>query len=244
MSFLIDKIKTCIRCIILGKYSNSEKYINYLRNLGCKIGERTVIFEPKNTLIDTSRPWLIKIGDDVKITRNVTILTHGYDFVVLRNIYNEVLGSSGKVTIGDNVFIGMNSTILKGVNIGSNVIIGANSLVNSNIPDNVVVTGNPARIIMTIQEYYEKRKKEYMDEAKELAVTYYERYHQVPPINIFYEFYYLFLDRDMGKVMEYGFDASKNMANPTLFYNNFLQSKPIFESYDKFLEWCGIYKKE
>lgn len=70
--------------------------------------------------------------------------------MVLKGVYGEVLGSSGKVTIGKNVFIGMNSTILKGVSIGNNVIIGANSLVNKNIPDNVVVAGNPCRIIMSL----------------------------------------------------------------------------------------------
>lgn len=49
----------------------------------------------------------------------------------------------GGVSIGDNVFIGMQSTILKGVHIGNNVIIGANSLVNKDVPDNCVVAGNP-----------------------------------------------------------------------------------------------------
>ena len=62
------------------------------------------------------------------------------------------------VSIGDNVFIGMQLTILKGVHIGNNVIIGANSLVNKDVPDNCVAAGNPCKVIMTLDEYYEMRK--------------------------------------------------------------------------------------
>jgi acetyltransferase-like isoleucine patch superfamily enzyme len=59
----------------------------------------------------------------------------------------------GKIKIGNNVFIGINAIILPGVTIGNNVIIGAGSLVNSDIPDNSVVAGIPARIIKDIDSY-------------------------------------------------------------------------------------------
>lgn len=51
------------------------------------------------------------------------------------------------VCIGDNVFIGMNSVVLKGIHIGSNVIIAANSVVTKDIPDNQIWGGNPACFI-------------------------------------------------------------------------------------------------
>lgn len=86
-------------------------------------------------------------------------MTHGYDWAAMKGYYGEICGSAGKVKIGNNVFIGMQATILKGVTVGNNVIIGANSLVNKDIPDNTVVAGNPAIIIMTLDEYYEKRKQ-------------------------------------------------------------------------------------
>lgn len=152
-------VKNFIKKIILGHKSSSENYLNYLRKKGCKIGKGTIIFSsPLNVVIDETRPWLIDIGNDVQITRNVTIITHGYDWSVLKGVYGEVLGSSGKVTIGNNVFIGMNSTILKGTTIGDNVIIGANSLVRGTIPSNVVIGGNPAKVICSVEEYYKKRK--------------------------------------------------------------------------------------
>ena len=52
-----------------------------------------------------------------------------------------------EVNIKSNVWIGMNSIVLKGVTIGANSIIGAGSVVTSDIPENVVASGNPARII-------------------------------------------------------------------------------------------------
>lgn len=75
--------------------------------------------------------------------------------------------------IGNNVFIGMHTTILKGVHIGNNVIVGANSLVNKNIPDNCVVAGNPCRVVMSLDKYYEKRKSSQMKEAS-LEIIYLE----------------------------------------------------------------------
>ena len=70
-------------------------------------------------------------------------------------------------------FIRMKSTILKGVHIGNNVIIGANSLINKDVPDNCVVAGNPARVVMSLEQYYEKRKKAQLEEAKRVLVQLY-----------------------------------------------------------------------
>jgi len=54
---------------------------------------------------------------------------------------------AGNVTIGKYSFIGANSVIKQGITIGKNVIVGAGSVVIKDIPDNVIVVGNPARII-------------------------------------------------------------------------------------------------
>ena len=232
----MNYIKKIVRKVIYGKYNSSDSYINYLRKKGCTIGTGTSIFEPKKTYIDFTRPHLINIGNDVKITRGVTILTHGYDWAVLSKVYNEVLGSAGHVTIGNNVFIGVNTTILKGVNIGNNVIIGANSLVNKDIPNNMVVGGNPARVIMTVEDYYDKRKKEYIEEAKELAIYYYEKFSENPPVEIFQEFTPLFLNRNLE------ITPSSNCfltSGPELI-DNFKNTKPLFNGYEEFLKWCGL----
>ena len=102
------------------------------------------------------------------------------------------LDHRGGVKIGDNVFIGMQTTILKGVHIGNNVIIGANSLVNKDIPDNCVAAGNPCKVIMSLEEYHEKRTAAQVDEAKELVKLYRERYGKEPDEHALHEFFWLF----------------------------------------------------
>lgn len=188
------RLKEIYRKLKYGVRYSSETYVNYLRKIGVKIGCRTTIFDPRTTIIDETRPWMISIGDDVQITSGVTILSHGFDWAVLKKVYGEVLGSCGEVKIGNNVFIGMHTTILKGVNIGNNVIIGANSFVNKNIPDNCVAIGNPCKVVMSLDEYYEKRKSSQIKEATELVKTYRKRIGQEPNEAALHEFFWLFCD--------------------------------------------------
>jgi maltose O-acetyltransferase len=57
------------------------------------------------------------------------------------------VGMGKPVTIGDDVWVGGNSVILPGVTLGNNVIVGANSTVTKSFGDNLIIAGNPARII-------------------------------------------------------------------------------------------------
>ena len=61
------------------------------------------------------------------------------------------------------------------------MIIGAGSIVTHNIPDDSVVVGVPARIIGSVESYYEKRKKQQVKEAQNMARSYYNAFHKVPP---------------------------------------------------------------
>ena len=65
----------------------------------------------------------------------------------------------GKVKIGDYVYIGTNALIMPGVTIGDNSLVAAGSIVTKSVPSGVVVVGNPARILCTVEEYYERNKK-------------------------------------------------------------------------------------
>jgi acetyltransferase-like isoleucine patch superfamily enzyme len=92
----------------------------------------------------------IIIGDNVMIGGGVTIADS--DFHSLNPIYWHTHNDALKmkklpINIGNDVFIGMNSTILKGVTVGSNAVIAAESLVKQNIPANEVWGGNPAKFI-------------------------------------------------------------------------------------------------
>lgn len=192
--WIAHKIREFVRMFVFGSQRSSEAYIKSLRKKGVRIGDGTTIHDSTTVFIDPTRPWMIEIGKNVQITRGVTILTHGFDWSVLKGKYGDVLGSCGKVTIGNNCFVGMHSTILKGVTIGDNVIIGANSLVNHDIPSNSVVGGVPAQSIMTLEEYYEKRQKEQIYEAQELVRNYRLVYGVDPDEEAMSEFFWLFSD--------------------------------------------------
>ena len=94
----------------------------------------------------------IAIGDHVKIGGNCTLIdtdSHNKDFLVRRGQYTD-WGESAPITIEDDVFIGMNCIILKGVTIGARSIIAAGSVVTKNIPSDCIAGGNPAKVIRTL----------------------------------------------------------------------------------------------
>jgi len=194
----MGKIKALYtRCYNAWCRRSAVSYIKWMRKQGVRIGKGTTIFaNPRDVCIDTQKPWLLEIGEHVQITRGVTILTHGYDWSVLKGVYGEILGSAGKVKIGNNVFIGMNATILKGVTIGNNSIIGAGSVVTHDIPDNCVAVGNPAKKVMSLEEYHQKRAAAQYAEASELVRNYREVYGKEPDDAALAEFFWLFCNDD------------------------------------------------
>lgn len=130
-----------------------EKYAKYI---GVKIGKDSNIHK---SVSFGSEPYLIKIGDNVRITAGVNFVTHDGGVWVLRNLYKEKnCDKFGPIIIGNNVHIGINTTIMPGVSIGNNVIIGCNAVVTKDIPDNSVAVGVPAKVIKTIDEYYNNNK--------------------------------------------------------------------------------------
>ena len=105
----------------------------------------------------STEPYLISIGSHCQITSGVHLHTHGGGNSV-RSII-PTFDCFGKVTIGDYVYLGTNVQVMPGVTIGNNVLVAAGSIVTKSIPSNVVVGGNPARIICTIEEYIANNAK-------------------------------------------------------------------------------------
>ena len=99
------------------------------------------------TILDCAK---VTFGDNVLIGPNCSFYTaeHPIDF----ETRNKGLEYAKPIKIGNNVWLGGSVTILSGVIVGNNVVIGAGSVVTKDIPDNVVITGNPARIIKEIKE--------------------------------------------------------------------------------------------
>lgn len=104
-----------------------------------------------------AEPYLITIGVNTFISVGVKFICHDGS-VLPFHCKDPTLDIVSPITVGDNVFIGAGAYILHGVNIGNNVIIGAGAIVTKDIPDGLVVGGNPAKAIKTTQEYYEKLK--------------------------------------------------------------------------------------
>lgn len=127
------------------------------RHQGVKIGNRCNI----KKVSFGSEPYLISVGNHVQITDGVKIFTHGAGWV-LRDKYPD-MDFFGKVEINNNVYIGNNSLIMPGVTIGSNVIVAAGSVVTKSVPDNVVIAGNPAKIISSIELFEERMIEKNVD---------------------------------------------------------------------------------
>lgn len=96
------------------------------------------------------------IGNGVGILEGVKILTHGHDYLGMKKekdlLPNSKRAFLSPLNIGDNVTIGSHAIIMPGVrSIGNNSIISAGSVVTKQIPDNVIVAGNPAQVIGSLE---------------------------------------------------------------------------------------------
>ena len=140
------KIIKAIVYRLQGNYS-TEKLVS----MGMTVGKN---FNRLNgVILDPSHCWLIEIGNNVTMAPRVHILCHDASTKMFLN-YTKI----GRVSIGDNVFIGAGSIVLPNVTIGSNVVIGAGSVVTHDVPDGMVIAGNPARPISTLDDYLQKER--------------------------------------------------------------------------------------
>jgi acetyltransferase-like isoleucine patch superfamily enzyme len=138
--------------ITLFNSNDLKKYKAYKRYLGVGFGKNVRI---TGLIRFGSEPYLISIGNNVTLTDGVVFHTHDGAVGILRDKYPGI-NIFKPIKVGNNVFIGSNSTILPGITIGNNVAIGASSLVTKDIPDNCIAAGVPAKIIKTLAEFEEK----------------------------------------------------------------------------------------
>lgn len=143
---------------------NWENKRRYLISKGCKIGEGTRL--NCNTNAFGTEPYLIEIGKDCLFANKINLITHDGGVKVLNSLgyFNgKKMDKLGKIKIGNNVYIGTGAYIMPNVNIGDNCIIGANAVVTRDIESNSVAVGIPAKVIKTIEEYFNDCKDKLYD---------------------------------------------------------------------------------
>lgn len=131
---------------------NPGYYRRYLERQGVRIGTGSVVIYPG--YIDGRLPYLLEIGDNVIISRMVTILTHD-----AATAFAGDLIKVGRVRIHDHCFIGAHATILCNVSIGPDSIVGAGSVITRDVPAGEIWGGNPARFICRTQDYIKRQQE-------------------------------------------------------------------------------------
>lgn len=132
-------------------------YLRVLCSCGMNFTGRPRYIAPSAYFDELER---ITLGDRVVVSRDVRFLTHDYSIttaeVALGHPPPSDVRKNGTITVADNVFVGLGAILLPNTAIAANTIIGAGSVVRGSIADHSVVIGNPARVIMTIEEYASK----------------------------------------------------------------------------------------
>jgi acetyltransferase-like isoleucine patch superfamily enzyme len=94
--------------------------------------------------------YLIELGNKVTIAAGCDLVTHDGAIRIFREADMSNADIFGKIVIGNNVFVGLNSIILPNTIIGNNCIVGAGSVVRGKFPDDSVIIGNPAKVVMKV----------------------------------------------------------------------------------------------
>lgn len=158
------------------KIFNSKTPLKNAIKKGVKVGYGCEFYDDINW---GSEPYLIEIGNNVRITKGVSFMTHDGGVWVIRNLQRKEKDKDidvfGKIIVGNNVHIGWDAIIMPGVKIGNNCIIAAGAIVTKDVLDNSVVAGIPAKRIESIDEYYEKVIKK-CDYTKNMSFEEKEKY--------------------------------------------------------------------
>ncbi len=144
----ITNIGVTLRLFIIKKlFNHCGNNVNIAKGQNISIGENSGIGE--NSYIVAMDK--VTIGDNVMIGPELMLLTgnHGYEDETKLLIDQKII--TKPIEIGNDVWIAARVIILPGVNVGNRVIIAAGSVVTKNIPSNVIVGGNPAKIIKTLK---------------------------------------------------------------------------------------------
>lgn len=127
-----------------------------------------------------------------------------------------------------------------GSNIGANSIIGAGAVVSGSWPEDSVIAGNPAKLVCSLSEFASKRQERELESAVAYASAYKKRNGCWPSVNqMSNAFAWLYLPHSEETLHKYAGLFKLNGVDPDVLKKAFLASKPKFDSYQDFLDYCA-----
>lgn len=126
---IVKKIREFVRLVVI---SVQRRFYTWIWGMHIHPSAR-IGFKAR---LDKTNPGGIHIGADSFVASTATVLTHDFCRKIRTDTY-----------IGECCFIGIGAIIMPGVRIGNHVIVGAGAVVTRDVPDNVIVAGNPAQVI-------------------------------------------------------------------------------------------------
>lgn len=138
--------------------------VTYARKLGVRIGDNCkILADPQISF--GSEPYLITLGNYVRINAGVQLITHDGGYWIFRNAYAGLgiefsnIDYLDGIKIGNNVHVGTNAIIMPGVCIGDNCVVACGAVVTKDVKPNSIVGGVPAHYIESLDDYVNKARK-------------------------------------------------------------------------------------
>jgi acetyltransferase-like isoleucine patch superfamily enzyme len=129
------------------------------------------IYIHHSVFFDNRPAGAITLGDMCAISGDVKFLTHDFSMNVIHqmkagpNSVDDIVLLS-PIVVGDNVGIGISAVIMPGVTIGRGSIVGAGAVVTKDVPEGVVVVGNPAKVICTVDEWWDSGRDKFQSSPR------------------------------------------------------------------------------
>jgi maltose O-acetyltransferase len=124
------------------------------------------IYIHHSVAFDAHSPGAITLGDGCAISGEVKLLTHDFSMNVIHQMRsgpesNDDIVLRAPIVVGDYAGIGIGAIIMPGVTIGRGSIVGSGAVVTKDVPEGVVVGGNPAKVICSVDDWWNKSRDKF-----------------------------------------------------------------------------------
>ena len=128
--------------------------VGYARKVGVNVGPDCWLAGCERGVFGTE-PYLITLGRRVAMAHGVRFVTHDGGAWIFREEFPD-LDVVGRITIGDNVMLGMNAILLPGTEIGDWSVVAAGAVVSGSFPPGSLIAGMPGKVVGAIEDYKQR----------------------------------------------------------------------------------------